>query len=141
MDLSDEISFKNNNNNIKIQSIKSRSNKMIAQVNSLEKSNSKIYVEIQTNKFKEKLIYYYLLPLWVLRKNKNFNSIYLIKDRICEYFSIEKINKLMKFKEIIEKNSIKSKMYNTELIHVNKNLNNEPNGLIDEKNQNIEFIK
>ena len=133
MDLSDEISFKNNNNNIKIQSIKSRSNKMIAQVNSLEKSNSKIYVEIQTNKFKEKLIYYYLLPLWVLRKNKNFNSIYLIKDRICEYFSIEKIIELIQFKEIIEKNSIKSKMYKTELIHANKSLINEPNGLIDKK--------
>ena len=66
--------------------------------------------------------------MWFLRRNKTFKSLYIIKERICEYFSIEKINELIKFKEIIEEKSMKSKMNNTEL-NYNNNNNYESNCL------------
>ena len=97
---------------------------------------SKTYVENNGNFTKTKILYYYLLPLWVLRRNKTFNNIYLIKDRICGYFSIEKINELIKFKETIEDKTAKSKMNNTELIQINKkNLDN--NSFDEVKNQTV----
>ena len=101
MDLSDEFSLDNN----KIKSIKSLGKKImpITGNNSISKKKS----ENQGAFTKAKILYYYLLPLWVLRRNKTFNNIYLIKERISGYFSIEKINELIKFKEILEDKTIK----------------------------------
>ena len=137
MDLSDECSLNNNNNIKSIKSIKSLSKKIIPITgkNSNPKKKSAIFFENKGNFTKAKIIYYYLLPLWVLRKNKTFNNIYLIKDRICGYFSIEKINELIKFKEIIEDKAVKSKINNNDF---NNNYNNfENNDLYEINNQTV----
>ena len=136
LDKSDELSL--NNNSIKIKSIKSLNNKIIPSTDNdvRPKKKSKTYSENKGIITKTKLLYYYLLPLWVIRRNKSFNSIYTIKDRICEYFSIEKINELIKFKETLEDKYIKSKMNNAEVININ-NKNLIENHLNDINNQII----
>ena len=124
MDISEEINL-----NLKRKNSLRSINKRILPIKGPNiKKKSKFCIENKKNITKNKLIYYYLIPLWVLRRNKAFKSIYLIKDRICGYFSIEKINELIKFKENFEDKSIKSKEYNTEFLK-NKNNNYERNCL------------
>ena len=139
LDLSNEICLNNNNKN---KSIKSQSNKMIIPFsnNFIFNRKSKKYEKIEENITKRNLIYYYILPLWILRKNKTFNKLYLIKDKICEYFSIEKINELIKFKENIEVKTLKSKLNNTELIQINYN-NFENNRMNDVNSNNNPIVK
>ena len=118
MDISDEISFNNNSN--KIKSIKSLNNKIIPSTDDTRpKRKSKTIVENKGIITKNKLLYYYLLPLWVIRRNKTFNSIYTIKDSNMWIFFNWKINELIKFKETLEDQSLKSKMNNVEVIKVN----------------------
>jgi hypothetical protein len=102
----------------------------------MEKRRSKNIVKNKKLFTETNIMYYYILPLWILRKKKTFNSIYSIKDRICRYFSIEKINELIKFKENFENKSLQSKMSNSELIKIN-NINNDNLCLNDGKNNNI----
>ena len=140
LDISDEISFKYNNNKIKCKS--SLNNKAISLTgdNSKGKRKSKSHIENNENAVKLKLIYYYLLPLWFLKKKKTLNSIYIIKNRICEYFSIEKFNDLVKFKEGLEDKSLKSKVNKTEIIKINDNIC-EKNDLNGSKNKFIQILK
>ena len=82
---------------------------------------TKIYNKLRSNFTKTKLIYYYVFPLWAIKRFKTLKNIYLIKDIICGYFSIEKFNELIKFKELVEAKSVRTKLNNTELIKVNNN--------------------
>ena len=141
LDLSEQIDFNANNKN-KRNSIKeiNNSNKMVVETGnkSMEKRRSKVNIEKRIFT-KTNIMYYYIFPLWILRRNKTFNNIYSIKDKICRYFSIEKVNELIKFKEHIENKSLKSKMSNTELIKItNKNENLILN---DGKKSNIKIIQ
>ena len=88
---------------------------------SINKRKPESYDTIKENITKNKLIYYYLFPFWILKRIKKLSSIYVIKGIICSYFSIEKMNELIKFKEIIENQSIKMIDSNTELIKINNN--------------------
>ena len=109
MDLSDDIGLKNNNN-INLNNNNNNNNNNA----SLKKSNNKINESLDKNKprrksklfiinqdyiSENKFIYFYLIPFWLLKKHKSFNKVYQIKDRICHYFSIERLNELIKFKE------------------------------------------
>ena len=134
LDFSDEFSLSNN----KIKSIKSLSKKMlpITGKNSNLNKKAKSYVENHGIFAKAKILYYYLLPLWFLKRNKKYNNIYLIKDRICGYFSIEKINELINFTETMQDKNAKLKMNNTELIQI-KNNNFENNSFDEIKNQTV----
>ena len=140
LDLSDDNYCKNkilNNNNFK-----KAGNKMI--INSDKNNNanrrmSKISQNLTINKEKitnNKLIYFYIFPLWLLKKSKAFNNIVLIKDKICTYFSVEKINELIIFKEGLDYRAKKAKINNTEYIKINKKFqdSNDSNG--DNKNKN-----
>ena len=135
LDFSEEFSLSNNN---KVKSINSLNKKIvpITGKNSNSKKKSYIYFENQGYFSKAKILYYYLLPLWILKRNKTFNNINLIKDRICGYFSIEKINELIKFKEIIDDKNMNSKTNNIELIEI-KNNNFENNYCDEFKNQTV----
>lgn len=139
LDLSEEISISNNFN--KNNNKKSSSNKIILESNknTIIKRKSKLYKENEGIFTNNKIIYFYLFPLWFLRRNKSFNNIYLIKEKICSYFSIEKINELIKFKEILDDKSKKSKINYTEFIHINSNNchNNCFNSMINKKNSII----
>ena len=118
LDLSNEICINKNVN--KSESINSISKNFV--------SNKKSKTIMEKNSFfpTNNLIFYYILPLWILKKNRTFNRLYFIKNRICGYFSIEKINELIKFKDTLEDKSLKAKMNNTELIKI-KNI--DPNNL------------
>ena len=90
------------------------------------------------------MIYFYLFPFWYLRKNKTFKSVYFIKDKICGYFCFEKINELIRFKETLDDNVIKSKNDNNELINIykyNKNNNNLYNIFLNVKNNSNKINK
>ena len=76
----------------------------------------------------------------IFKKKKTLNNIYIIKDRICEYFSIEKINELIKFKEDLEDKAMKSKGNKTEVIKINNN-NYDKNNLNSGKNKCIQILK
>ena len=84
---------------------------------------SQLSVNYTINKEKvtiHKLMYFYLFPLWILKKHKSFSNICLIKDKICTYFSIEKINELIKFKDTLDYRAKKMKMNNTEFVKIKK---------------------
>ena len=90
-----------------------------------EKGNSRLkkkgsYVYAITKEDKKRLMYYYFFPLWILKRHKLFNNIYLINNRICNYFSIEKINELIKFKEAFSHKNKRMKISNTDFIKVDK---------------------
>ena len=138
LDFSEQIYFNNINQNnslkpitIKIMPTSGKS--------STKKNNAKRQVKNKENITKDKLIYFYLFPLWFLKRNKTFKRIYLIKDIIYNYFSIEKINELIKFIDILEEKTIKSKMSNTELIKINNN--NFGKDCLNDGINNIESIK
>jgi hypothetical protein len=135
LNFSEEISFNNNNNN-KNQSMKSQSKRIINH-KSLPKIKLKSLAEIQANKIKNNLMYYYLLPMWILRKYKIFKNMYLIKEKICGYFSIEKFNELIKFKEILEKNNMQLKSDHPQLFTINNTIIHEKKDLINERNKII----
>ena len=140
LDLSDDNYCKNkilNNNNFK-----KAGNKMIINSdknNNLNRRISKITQNFTINKEKivnNKLIYFYIFPLWLLKKNKSFNNIVLIKDKICTYFSIEKINELILFKESLDYRTKKIKTNNTEYIKINKKFQDSNDSNNDNKNKN-----
>ena len=109
----------NKNNSIKeiLNDLKSKSDKK-----PMNKRKSKIEFDKKGNTLtKNKIIFYYIFPIWLLKRNKKFYNIYKIKERICGYFSIEKINELIKFKENIENISSISKIKNIELIDISNN--------------------
>jgi hypothetical protein len=141
LDKSDEIDFNNDNNNNNcnlnkinvLQKSNKNSNKIIPNEKEYEfdKNNNKIsHHKKKSHQFKineeckffhKKIVYYYFIPYCILKKIRTFNAIGLIKDKICSYFSIEKISELIKFKEnmeIMEKEK-KNKMNNTELLRIN----------------------
>ena len=123
LDLSDGIGLNNNNNifNNNNNSLKIQSNKNITSDKSnLKRGISQLYTINDETIIQHKLIYFYLFPLWVLKKHKTFNNICLIKDRICSYFSVERLNELIRFKEHLDLKAKKLKINNTELIKVNK---------------------
>ena len=122
IDLSDEIVLNNNVNELNIN-INKKTNKVYenSDKNKAKRKLSQIFTINQDDFTDNKLIYFYLFPFWVLKKRKAFNSIYLIKAKICNYFSIEKLNELIKFKDVYEDTNKKYKENNnTEFIY-NKN--------------------
>ena len=138
-DLSEQLYFNNDGN--KKNSIKSLSkNANSNSKNSSTKKKSRVSFENKKHFTKIKLLYYYILPLWVSRRSKTINSIYSIKDRICGYFSIEKIHELIKFKEALEDKSLKSRKNINEIINIDNNYK-KTNGLIDIDEKKIKNIK
>jgi len=139
-DDSAHIGFNNNINFNNNNSIKQISNKIVKTTgkNSMPKRQSKTIFENKENISKAKIIYYYILPLWILKRKKSLKSIYFIKDRICGYFSIEKINELIKFKEYLEDKSFKSNMKSIECMKINDNY--EKNSVEDSKNKDIKLL-
>ena len=123
LDLSDGIGlnnnnniFHNNNNNIK----KNKNKNINSDKSNIKRRETKIYKINDETITKNKLAYFYLFPLWILKKHKTFSNICLIKDRICSYFSVERLNELIRFKEHLDLKAKKLKNNNTELIKVNK---------------------
>ena len=142
LDDSEQIIF-NIKKNINKNNLIKQSNKMVLTNGKTYKPKriSKTSFQNENNISKAKLLYYYILPLWILKRKKSFNHIYSIKKRICQYFSIEKINELIQFKENFEDLSFKSKMKNIELIKINNNCQKEKNSLDDNKNKNVIMMK
>jgi hypothetical protein len=146
LDLSDGIgpSLNNNFSNNNLNNLKNQSSKMImtSDKSKIPKRGSQLSINYTINKEKitnNKLLYFYLFPLWALKKHKSFNNIVLIKDKICTYFSVEKINELIKFKENLDDKARKIKVNNTELIKINKKFkdSNDSNNSINENSSII----
>lgn len=137
-DLSDDFCLnKNNIINNNNKSLVKQNNKL--QLVSDKKDNEKNCSQITINKeeiTKHKILYFYLFPICMLKKHKSFNNISLIKDKICSYFSVERLNELLRFKDNFDSKAKKSKTSNTELIKINKkfkdSISNEvPKKLLD----------
>ena len=144
LDDSEQINFNINKNINRNNSIKQINNKMLCSKGKTyrPKRISKTSLQNEGNISKAKLVYYYILPLWILKRKKSFSHIYSIKNRICQYFSIEKINELIKFKENFEDRTFKSKMKSIELIKINNtNYQKEKNSLDDSKIKNVKMLK
>jgi hypothetical protein len=133
LDDSAQVNFNRDmNKNSSIKQINKR--KLTNDKNHAHNRKSKALFEKEGKISRAKLIYYYLLPLCILRRKKGFNNIYCIKDKICKYFSIETLNELIKFKEKIEDDSFKTKMKSVELLTLNNNY--DKNSFDDGKNKN-----
>ena len=147
LDLSDGIgpSLNNNFSNNNLNNLKNQSSKMImtSDKSKIPKRGSQLSINYTINKekiTKNKLLYFYLFPLWALKKHKSFNNIVLIKDKICTYFSVEKINELIKFKENLDDKARKIKVNNTELIKINKKFQ-DSNDSNNSYNENSSIIR
>ena len=121
MDLSDGLILNINNKTNSIQKKSIYKNMVITS----DKSNSRInkrgsYVYTKAKEEKKRLMYFYFFPLYILKKHKLFNNLYMINDRICNYFSIEKINELIEFKEAFNHVNKKMIINNTDFIKVDK---------------------
>ena len=115
-----EVFCINKNTNKKLNSIESLNMRNIS-VNaspSMIKNSSKTKNLKADKNLQKKLLFYYLFPICILKKNNNYINICLIKEKICGYFSIENINELMIFKEKIEEKLIDSKKNNFKLIKI-----------------------
>lgn len=126
IDISNEICI-NNNNSSKVISFKKSSKKnMIYSAKNMNILNNKkkqsFFMGDLGTSIKHNIIYFYLFPLWLLRRSKSFNNICLINEKICGYFSIEKINELIKFKGSFDEKAKKTKINNTELIQIQGNI-------------------
>ena len=131
VNLSNEVIIKQNLSKkkklSKLSLLSHSGNCVIQSKNYMPKNISKIYIEYFEHFKKAKLLYYYLLPIWIIKRNKILRTIYLMKEKICEHFSIEKINELILFKELLKDNLFNSKNYmgKTEFIKFDsKNLEN-----------------
>ena len=145
LDLSDGIGLNNNFNNNNLNNIKNQSGKMImtSDKSKILKRISQLSINYTINKekiTKNKLLFFYLFPLWALKKHKSLKNIVLIKDKICTYFSVEKINELIKFKENLDDKARKIKVNNTELIKINKKFK-DSNDSNNSNNENSSIIR
>ena len=127
LDISDGIGLNNNEsikNNGSVSKKTSNKTILISEKNKekekVKKRLSQIFTINDEKITKDRLIYFYLFPLCILKKKKLFNNICLIKDKICTYFSIENFNELIRFREIFNHKEKKSKVINTEFIKINK---------------------
>ena len=122
LDVSDELSLNNNNknnnnNNANIINIfkkskkdnsiisidkENNSNKNITHKKNNHKKKSNLFIINEENKLSKKIFYYYCIPYWILKKIRTLENISLIKEKICTYFSVEKITELIRFKENLE---------------------------------------
>ena len=110
---------KKNNSIISIDKENSNNKNITHKINN-QKKKSHLFVINEKGKLNKKIFYYYIIPYWILKKIRTFENISLIKEKICSYFSIEKISELIRFKEnmeIVEKEK-KLKMNNTELLQI-----------------------
>jgi hypothetical protein len=136
LDLSEELGLNNNHNN------KNNNNNNLNKINiakkgkkrnsiiSMDKENinthkinnhkkkSLLFIINEEGKFTKKIIYYYFIPYWILKKIKNFESISLIKDKICTYFSVEKITDLIRFKDNFEIKEREKKLKMNEIFQI-----------------------
>ena len=82
-----------------------------------------LYIINEESQITRKFYFYYFIPYWILKKIKSFKSISIINDKICTYFSIEKISELIRFKETVEmmEKEKKIRMSNTDLLQINNN--------------------
>ena len=140
LDISDGIGLNNNCNKNINNNLKMNSSKIVitAEKSKIPKRGSQLSINYSINKekiTKNKLMYFYIFPLWVLKKHRAFKNIVLIKDKVCAYFSVEKINELIKFKENLDDKARKIKVSNTEFIKVNKKFqdSNDSNNSNNEK--------
>ena len=132
----------NSNNNVNnihhSQIIKKPISKLVNTIDKNKQTSKKRISKIFTmnKEVKQNLIYYYLLPMCILKKNKAFDNVCFIQEKICNYFSIEKINDLIRFKDNIEKQSKKQKK--SELIKLNKRFKdiNDSNDFSSKKKNN-----
>ena len=99
-----------------------------------KKKISMISVNNEEKKVKSKLMYYYVFPLCILRKHKAFNTVSIIKDKICTYFSIEKMHELNKFKEALDQ-KVKKAVSNTELLKLKKKFDSNDSMELHDKNK------
>ena len=88
----------------------------------------------EEKKVKSKLMYYYIFPLCILRKHKTCNPVCVIKDKICTYFSIEKMHELNKFKEALDQ-KVKRAVSNTELLKIKKKFDSNDSMEFFDKNK------
>ena len=133
LDLSDGIGLNNENNS---SVLKKSNNKMVMNINK-NKAKKKISMRSENNeekKVKSKLMYYYIFPLCILRKHKTFNPVCVIKDKICTYFSIEKMHELNKFKEALDQ-KVKRAVSNTELLKIKKKFDSNDSMEFFDKNK------
>ena len=116
LDISDSIGI-NNSNFFKFSSNK----KVLTADKNKNKKKLSQRLSLKGNIInKQNLFYFYIFPICLLKKTRNIKYLCIIKDKICRYFSIEKVNELIKFKDAIDNKMKKSRIYNTELIKVNK---------------------
>ena len=64
-------------------------------------TNKSKVLEKEKINFKRESKFYYFCPLWVIRSRKNLNQLLVIKESICNSFSLESFIELIKIKKTI----------------------------------------
>ena len=90
------INLNNSNNNSNLNN--SNNNK-----NALKRilTNKSIKIEKEKKKFLKESKFYYLFPMWIIKSKKNLNHLMVIKNSVCNSFSLENFLELLKIKKCI----------------------------------------
>jgi hypothetical protein len=88
----------NNSNNNNSNLNNSNNNK-----NALKRilTNKSIKIEKEKKKFLKESKFYYLFPMWIIKSKKNLNHLMVIKNSVCNSFSLENFLELLKIKKCI----------------------------------------
>ena len=64
-------------------------------------TNKTVRIEKEKKKFLKESKFYYLFPLWIIRKKKNLSHLMVIKNSVCDSFSLENFLDMLKIKKYI----------------------------------------
>jgi hypothetical protein len=113
------INLNNSNNNSNLNN--SNNNK-----NALKRilTNKSIKIEKEKKKFLKESKFYYLFPMWIIKSKKNLNHLMVIKNSVCNSFSLENFLELLKIKKCI--NGIRKEKIH-DLLEYKKSHNSDKN--------------
>jgi hypothetical protein len=111
----------NNSNNNNSNLNNSNNNK-----NALKRilTNKSIKIEKEKKKFLKESKFYYLFPMWIIKSKKNLNHLMVIKNSVCNSFSLENFLELLKIKKCI--NGIRKEKIH-DLLEYKKSHNSDKN--------------
>lgn len=96
----EDKSFNNNNSNLNNSSQNNNNNNNKFGLKRIL-TNKTLKIEKEKIKFQKESKLYYLFPLWVIKSRKNLNHLMVIKNSICNSFSLENFLDLLKIKKSI----------------------------------------
>ena len=86
-------------------------------------TNKSKIIEKEKINFKRETKFFYLCPLWVIKNRKNLNQLLIIKESICNSFSLESFIELIRIKKSL--NALKKEKSHEIFVHKRNHLSDK----------------